>query len=111
MSGTDLLGEFERLVLLAVLQNRDEGYAILVRREIERATRRTVSRGALYRTLDRLETKGLVSWTLEDESPERGGNPRKRFSVTPDGVAALRRSHAVLSELSAGLEHLLEPTS
>jgi DNA-binding PadR family transcriptional regulator len=104
------LGEFERLVLLAVLQNRDEGYAILVRREIERVTQRTVSRGALYRTLDRLETKGLVSWALEEETAERGGNPRKRFSVTSEGVAALRRSHAVLGELSSGLEHLLEPS-
>ena len=70
-----------------------------------------MSRGALYRTLDRLGTKGLVSWELEEPTPERGGNPRKRFSVTPEGLAALRRSREVVSRLSSGMEDLLEPTS
>lgn len=109
MPGTDLLGEFEQVVLLALLQNGEHAYALPVRATIEEVTERPVSRGALYRTLDRLGTKGLVAWALEAPTPERGGNPRKRFSVTPEGLAALRRARAVVSELSAGIEDLLEP--
>ena len=111
MSGTDLLGEFEHVVLLAILQQREAGYAILIRRSIEDVTERPVSRGALYRTLDRLGGKGLVAWKLEEPTAERGGNPRKRFSVTADGLAALRRSRSVVSQLSAGIEDLLESVS
>ncbi len=109
MASTNLLGEFEQLVLLAILQHRDEGYAILIRRAIEKVTDRPISRGALYRTLDRLEGKGLVAWELEGPTRDRGGNPRKRFDVTPAGVDGLRRSRSVVSRLSAGLEDLLEP--
>ena len=108
MSGTGLLGDFEQIVLLAILQHRDAGYAILVRKEIEEATERSVSRGALYRTLDRLTDKGMVASAVEDPSAERGGNPRKRFSVTADGLVALRRSRSVVSRLSAGLDDFLE---
>jgi len=108
MSGTDLLGEFEHIVLLAMLQHRSDGYAILIRREIEEATERSVSRGALYRTLDRLTGKGLVTSSLEKQTTERGGNPRKRFSVTSEGLAAMRRSRSVVSRLSAGLDDILE---
>ncbi len=105
---TDLLGEFERLVLLAVLQCGDDAYALPVRRVIESATDRSVSRGALYRTLDRMGDKGLVAFRFEQADETRGGNPRKVFSVTPEGTAALRRSHRVVAELSAGLEDVLE---
>jgi len=108
VSGTDLLGEFEHLVLLAILQRGHDGYAIGIRHDIERVTERAVSRGALYRTLDRLGNKSLVAWELEDAGEKRGNNPRKRFSVTPSGLEALRRSHSVVSQLSAGLEHVLE---
>ena len=111
MSGTDLLGEFEQLVLLAVLQHRGRGYALPIRRSIEEVTERTVSRGALYRTLDRLGSKGLVEWELEAPTPERGGNPRKRFAVTDAGLEALRRSRSVLQQLSEGIEDLLEARS
>ena len=71
MSGANLLGEFEHVVLLAMLRHREAGYAILIRRSIEEVTERPVSRGALYRTLDRLGTKGLVSWELEEPTAER----------------------------------------
>lgn len=107
--GTGLLGDFEQLVLLAILRHCEEGYAILVRKEIEAATQRPVSRGALYRTLDRLDEKGLVSVSMEEPSVERGGNPRKRFAVTEEGLEALRRSRSVVSRLSEGLDDLLEP--
>ena len=108
MPGTDLLGEFEQVVLLAILQHRDEGYAIRLRRTIEDVTDRAVTRGALYRTLDRMGHKGLVSWELEDATEARGGHPRKRFFVLPAGLEALRRSRSVVSRLSAGLEEILE---
>ena len=111
MSGTDLLGEFEQLVLLAILQHRHDGYAIGIRADIEHVTERAVSRGALYRTLDRLANKGLVDWQLEEASERRGNNPRKRFSVTRVGLEALRRSRSVVSRLSAGLEDVLEQPS
>lgn len=111
MSGTGLLGDFEQLVLLAVLQCGDDGYAILIRREIEAATERPVSRGALYRTLDRLAAKGLIAFAFEEPSPDRGGNPRKRFSVTSAGVGALQRSRSVVSRLSRGLDDVLEASS
>ncbi len=111
MSGTDLLGEFEQLVLLAILQHSHDGYAIRIRGDIERVTERAVSRGALYRTLDRLGTKGLVAWELEDAGENRGNNPRKCFSVTLRGLDALRRSRSVVSRLSAGLEDVLEQPS
>ena len=110
MSGTDLLGEFEQLVLLAVLQNHDEAYALPIRRAIEEVTERAVSRGALYRSLDRLGTKGMVSWEFEDASEARGGNPRKQFEVTAEGLGALQRSRSVVERLSAGLEDVLEVT-
>ncbi len=109
MADRAFLGEFEQLVLLAILQHRDDGYAILIRGAIEEVTDRPISLGALYRTLDRLESKGLVTWELESPTRDRGGNPRKRFDVTPAGVNGLRRSRSVVSRLSAGLEDLLEP--
>ena len=105
---TDLLGEFERLVLLAVLRCGGDAYALPVRRQIEAATERRVSRGALYRTLDRMATKGLVCSRFEEADETRGGNPRKVFEVTPAGVDALRRSHAVTARLTDGLEGVLE---
>ena len=108
MSGTDLLGEFEQVVLLAVLQSGERAYALPVRRAIEESTERSVSRGALYRTLDRMAHKGLVDFEFEAPTPDRGGNPRKRYCVTANGLAALRRSRAVVQQLSAGLEDLLE---
>jgi DNA-binding PadR family transcriptional regulator len=111
MSGTGLLGDFEQLVLLALLRHRDDGYAVLIRQEIEAATDRPVSRGALYRTLDRLAEKGLVRFDLETPTPERGGNARKRFAVTADGIEALRRARSVVGKLSAGLEDVLEVIS
>ena len=108
MAGTDLLGEFEQLVLLALLRHEGNGYAILVRRTLEEVTDRSVSRGALYRTLDRMERKGLVAFELEEPTEDRGGLPRKRFHVLPSGLEALRRSRSVVARLSAGLEDRLE---
>jgi DNA-binding PadR family transcriptional regulator len=103
-----IIGEFEQLVLLAVLQLGDDAYAIDIRDKLSTIAGRTISRGALYRTLDRLAEKGLVGWDLEeDQIPERGGHPRRRFDATAEGIAALKVSRATLQGLWAGLEEVL----
>jgi DNA-binding PadR family transcriptional regulator len=89
------LGEFEQFVLLAILQVarelRDDVPVHALRERLQALAGRGVSRGALYRTLDRLEEKGRVVWDVDAEDvPERGGHPRRRFQVTPDGIAVLR---------------------
>jgi DNA-binding PadR family transcriptional regulator len=100
-------GEFEQMVLLAILQQGDRAFALEVRREIEESAGRSVSRGAFYTTLDRMERKGLVRWTEEDPPEPRAGGPLRRFQVTPEGLEALRSSRAALDALSRGLDHLL----
>jgi DNA-binding PadR family transcriptional regulator len=105
------LGEFEHLVLLAVLQARDQGaYAVQIRHDLEQRTGRSVSRGALYRTFDRLKSKGLLDWQLEDggRTPDRGGHPMRRFRVTTSGMKHLRASRAVLLRCWENLEHELD---
>jgi len=101
------LGEFEQLVLLAILQLGDDGFALSVLHELDRRAGRRVSRGALYKTLERLEEKGYVDWDVEDATPGRGGHPRRRFKVTPSGVAALRTSRDALFRFWHGLEGVL----
>lgn len=102
------LGEFEQIVLLAILRLRDEAYAIPIREEIEARTGRKVARGALYTALDRLEAKRCVRSRMSAPLPERGGRARRCFTVTPAGVAALRSSRQALLRLWHGLEGLLE---
>jgi len=107
MSGSGL-GEFEQLVLLAILQLEDQASAAGIRRQLEHSAGRRVSRGALYATLDRLETKGFLGWAVQPGSPG-GGVPPRRFQVTRRGIAALRRSWGALHRLGQGLERLLDP--
>lgn len=98
------LGEFEQMVLLAVLRLGDEAWALAVLGELEDRAGRTVSRGTLYKTLERLEAKGMLAWTAEEGSPERGGHPRRRFAVTPRGLQALRDARATMERLWEGLD-------
>ena len=104
MGGSAFLGQFEQMVLLTLLQLGDDAHAINIRSYLDEQAGHRVTRGALYRTLDRLEAKGHVDWELEEPTPERGGYPRRRFSVTRKGLEALRASHGALSILSQGLE-------
>ena len=83
------LGEFERAVLLAVLHLEDQAYGVSIRRELEKALRRSVSFGAVYTTLDRLVAKGLLSTWSGDPTPQRGGRAKKYFSIEPAGRKAL----------------------
>jgi DNA-binding PadR family transcriptional regulator len=98
------IGEFELLVLLAILRQSDAPYANQVREDLEANAHRKVTRGALYRTLDRLESKGLVEWELEPSAtPERGGHPMRRLSVTKQGVETACASRDVLLRFFDGL--------
>jgi DNA-binding PadR family transcriptional regulator len=103
-----LLGEFEQLVLLAILSHAGGASAIEIKQRLDAVLPRRVSRGALYRTLDRVEGKEWIGWTLDaGDVPERGGYPRRRFRVTPAGIQALAGSRAVLLEMWSGLEEVL----
>jgi len=105
------LGEFEQLVMLAILQlaqTNAGAYTVPISRLISEETGRVVARGALHTSLDRLTTKGLVSSTLGEPLAIRGGRSRRYFTVTKSGLAALRESRAALRNLSAGLEPVLD---
>lgn len=102
------LGEFELLVLLAVLR-QDDPYANNVRDDLEANAGRSVTRGALYRTIDRLTEKGFLRWELEpSEVPERGGHPMRRLLVTDAGLEAVREKRDVLNTLFDGLDPVLD---
>jgi PadR family transcriptional regulator PadR len=103
MSAREYLGEFEHMVLLAVLRLGDQAYGVTVRREIEARTRREVSIGAIYATLDRLEAKTLVQSRVGDPTPERGGRSKRFFRVTAQGVSAVKHTHRALRSLTEGL--------
>jgi len=97
------LGEFEQLVLLALLRLGDEAYGVPVREEIARRTGRPVSLGSVYTTLNRLEAKRLVCSRLGDPTPERGGRRKKHYLLLPAGERALAASLAALRRMTAGL--------
>jgi PadR family transcriptional regulator, regulatory protein PadR len=103
MSGRDFLGEFEHIIVLAILRLEDRAYGVTVRQEIEFRTKREVSIGAVYATLDRLESKGYVKSHRGDPTPERGGRSKRFFRVTAKGVAAVNRTQRVLQSMTEGL--------
>lgn len=102
------LGEFEQMVLLAILQMGDHAFGLEVRREIESSTNRRVSRGAFYTTLDRLEQKGYVTWEEVPPTGDRAGAPMRRFEVTGEGLTVLRASRRALFHLWRGLDEVME---
>ena len=101
------LGEFEVLVLMAVLHVGDDAFGSAIRDELEVRSGRPASRGAVYITLDRLEEKGLLRSQLRDATSARGLRPRRYFTLTPEGTAAVRSSLAVLARMHRGLERAL----
>lgn len=92
MAPRSSLGEFEQLVLLAILANDNASSAISIASELEERAGRTVSRGALYGTVERLEKKGLLEWTIAEGDIARSGHPRRHFSLTPAGIELLRET-------------------
>ena len=107
MSRRSHLGEFEQMVLLAVLRLRGEGFGSRIASELETRAGRRVSRGALYATLDRLSNKGLLEWEIEAATSASRGNRRRRFSVTAEGVDQLVASREALVRLWEGLDDVL----
>ena len=103
MSDREGLGEFEHIIILALLRLGDEAYGMRVRQEIEQRAGRETSIGAVYSTLDRLETKGLVESSTADPTPERGGRAKRIFRATPKGIQALERSQQALMNMMEGL--------
>jgi DNA-binding PadR family transcriptional regulator len=100
------LGEFEQIVLLAVLRLDDAAYGVTIRAEIAARTGRETSPGALYTTLDRLEDKGFVASRLGEPTAERGGRAKRYYTVTAKGVRAIVRAQRAFHSLSQGLEIL-----
>lgn len=98
------LGSFEQLVLLAILRMGKDAYGVSVQEEIERATGRSVTPGALYRALDRLEARGLVESGTGEPTGERGGRRRRTLAVTSEGATELSDALDAVRELAEGLE-------
>jgi len=96
------------MVLLAILRTGDNAYAVPIRAEIEERTGRTVSRGALYTTLERLEAKGFVESSMGEPTPERGGRSRRTYAVAALGLEALENSRAAMASLWQGLDSVTE---
>jgi DNA-binding PadR family transcriptional regulator len=98
-----MLGEFEYLLLTAAVRLGDDAYGAAIRQEIEQAVRRRCSLGALYTTLDRLETKGLIETWMGDPTPQRGGRPKRMVRVTAEGIRAARDFYAAMMRASRGV--------
>lgn len=106
----ELLGTFEQIVLLAVLGLNEEAYGRAVLRALQSASGddRSISAGAVYATLDRVEAKGLLSSRVEEGTPARGGRARRFYRLTPTGAAALSEARKVLEKMWRGKRWPLE---
>ena len=102
------LGEFEQMLLLAVMRLGDDAYGVRLMEELESRVGRRVSRGSVYVTLDRMEAKGWIVSEMSGARSERGGRPRRVVRVTAEGLRALRKSRAALLTLWDGLEEALD---
>ena len=102
------LGDFEQLVLLGVLRLDAEAYGAAIRREIHVRSGRDVSINAVYTTLDRLESKGLLRSWVGEPTAQRGGRRRKFYELRPTGLAALRQAYRAFRSMADGLEWQLD---
>lgn len=103
-----VLGEFEQLLLLAVLKLGDEAYGVTIRQAIADATGRDVAAGAVYTALGRMEQRGLVSSRPGETTPERTGMRRRYYRVTPEGAQRVYRAYQDLQAMTRGLVPELE---
>jgi PadR family transcriptional regulator PadR len=102
--GVPVLGEFEQLVLLALMRLGPDAYGATIRREIEARTGRDLAISAVYVTLERLEIKGLVKSRIGDPTPQRGGRRRKHFALQPAGRRAITVACRAFKLMTEGLE-------
>ena len=96
------LGEFEQLILFSVLQLEDEAYGLAIRERIEERTGRAASAGAIYTTLGRLESRGLVASRTEARATGGPGRPRKLYRLRPDGARALQDAYTTIQKMAGG---------
>jgi len=106
MRKRDYLGQFELMVLLAILQAGEDAYGVPIAREIEETTGKEIALGSIYAALERLEDKGLVTSSMGDPTPERGGRAKRYFRVTRKGVREAREAQRTLKKLWSGLPQL-----
>ncbi len=107
MGRAEALGEFEHLVLLAILRLGPGTYGVPIRDEIENRAGRDVTLGAVYSTLRRLEAKGWIETWMSEPEPVPGGRSRKEVRLTPEGSRILRSAHARLGRMAEGLDEAL----
>ena len=97
------LGEFEQLLLFAVLRLGERAYGVRIRQEIVRRTGKEVSAGAVYTGLDRLQARGYVASRQAESSPSRRGRPRKYYRVEPEGARALAATYGNVERMAEGV--------
>jgi PadR family transcriptional regulator PadR len=102
----DLLTDLEMMLMLAVLRVGEDAYGVPIAREIEDTAGRTVALAVVYATLDRLEGRGLVTSSIGDPTPERGGRAKRFFRVTPKGLRQVRNTQTALTALWKGVPAL-----
>ena len=102
------VGEFEQLILFAVVRLDADATAVTIRREIETRTSRTISSGALYTALDRLEARGFVQSRLGEPTAARGGKRKRLYTIEPAGARALTRSYEALQKMASGMTARLQ---
>ena len=105
---SDALGEFEQLVMLAVLRLDEEAYGTSIREELKIRAERDVSPGAIFTTLERLESRGLVASRYGEPTAERGGRRKRFYRLSGEGRRALARSLRTVKRMARGLEPKLE---
>lgn len=98
-----MLGEFEYLLITAAARLGEDAYGAAIREEIQATTGRRCSIGALYTTVDRLETKGLLKTWMGDATPQRGGRAKRMIHVTPSGVQAAKDFYHAVTNVSRGV--------
>jgi DNA-binding PadR family transcriptional regulator len=109
MAGSPSLGDFEQLILLALVRLGDEAYGVSIHNEIVRRAKRDVTIAAVYKTLERLEDKGFALSTVGEPTAERGGRRKKYFRIQPAGRRALAHALASLRRMSEGLPLEADP--
>jgi DNA-binding PadR family transcriptional regulator len=103
-----MLGEFEYLLITAAAGLADNAYGAAIREEIEATSGRKCSVGALYTTIDRLETKGLLKTWMGDATPQRGGRAKRMVRVTPNGLKAAKDFYDAVTRVSRGASWVVD---
>jgi DNA-binding PadR family transcriptional regulator len=107
----DYLGNFELMLLLALLRLGDDAYGVTIARELEKHTHREIVIASVYATLERLQERGLVTSRMGDATPERGGRAKRYFQITSDGIREVRDARRALTNMWKHLPELKEAKS